>query len=126
MRVEQRKVDVVTIAGTRPEIIKLSELVQLLGSSQHYNQLLLYTGQHYSDNMKSVFFDELRIKPDYDLRCDTSDVGMLKESMVKFLSKMKPPMFLSTATPTQPLPVRLPPRRSARQLCISRQAYAAL
>jgi len=90
MRVEQRKVDVVTIAGTRPEIIKLSELVQLLGSSQHYNQLLLYTGQHYSDNMKSVFFDELRIKPDYDLRCDTSDVGMLKGSIVKFLSKIKP------------------------------------
>jgi UDP-N-acetylglucosamine 2-epimerase (non-hydrolysing) len=94
MRVEQRNVDVVTIAGTRPEIIKLSELVQLLGSSQQYNHLLLYTGQHYSDNMKSVFFDELRIKPDYDLRCDTSDVGMLKGSIVKFLSKIKPPYVL--------------------------------
>jgi UDP-N-acetylglucosamine 2-epimerase (non-hydrolysing) len=94
MQVEQRNIDVLTIAGTRPEIIKLSELVQLLGSSQKYNHALLYTGQHYSDNMKSVFFDELRIKPDYDLRCDTSDVGMLKESMVKFLSKIKPPYVL--------------------------------
>ena len=94
MRVEERNVDVVTIAGTRPEIIKLSELVQLLGSSQQYNHLLLYTGQHYSDNMKSVFFDELRIKPDYDLRCDGSDVGTLKESMVKFLSNIKPPYVL--------------------------------
>jgi UDP-N-acetylglucosamine 2-epimerase (non-hydrolysing) len=94
MQVEQRNVDVVTIAGTRPEIIKLSELVQLLGSSRQYNHTLLYTGQHYSDNMKSVFFDELRIKPDYDLRCDTSDVGMLKGSMVKFLSKIKPPYVL--------------------------------
>jgi UDP-N-acetylglucosamine 2-epimerase (non-hydrolysing) len=94
MQAEQRNVDIVTIAGTRPEIIKLSELVQLLGSSQQYNHMLLYTGQHYSDNMKSVFFDELRIKPDYDLRCDGSDVGTLKESMVKFLSNIKPPYVL--------------------------------
>jgi UDP-N-acetylglucosamine 2-epimerase (non-hydrolysing) len=94
MQIEQRNVDIVTIAGTRPEIIKLSELVRLLGSSQQYNHVLVYTGQHYSDNMKSVFFDELRIKPDYDLRCDGSDVGTLKESMVKFLSNIKPPYVL--------------------------------
>jgi UDP-N-acetylglucosamine 2-epimerase (non-hydrolysing) len=94
MQIKQRNVDIVTIAGTRPEIIKLSELVRLLGRSQQYNHMLLYTGQHYSDNMKSVFFDELRIKPDYDLRCDRSDVGTLKESMVKFLSNIKPPYVL--------------------------------
>jgi UDP-N-acetylglucosamine 2-epimerase (non-hydrolysing) len=94
MQIKQRNVDIVTIAGTRPEIIKLSELVRLLGRSQQYNHMLLYTGQHYSDNMKSVFFDELRIKPDYDLRCDGSDVGTLKESMVKFLSNIKPPYVL--------------------------------
>jgi UDP-N-acetylglucosamine 2-epimerase (non-hydrolysing) len=94
MQIKQRNVDIVTIAGTRPEIIKLSELVRLLGRSQQYNHMLLYTGQHYSDNMKSVFFDELRIKPDYDLRCDGSDVGTLKESLVKFLSNIKPPYVL--------------------------------
>jgi UDP-N-acetylglucosamine 2-epimerase len=90
MQVE-RNVGIVTIAGTRPEIIKLSELVQLLGQDNH---ALLYTGQHYSDNMKSVFFDELRVKPDYDLRCDTSDVGTLKEKMVEWLRKVKPPYVL--------------------------------
>jgi UDP-N-acetylglucosamine 2-epimerase len=91
MQVE-RNVNIVTIAGTRPEIIKLSELVQLL-DGQH-NHALLYTGQHYSDNMKSIFFDELKIKPDYDLRCDTSDVGTLKENMVGFLREVRPPYVL--------------------------------
>lgn len=91
MQVE-RNVDIVTIAGTRPEIIKLSELVQLL-EGQH-NHALLYTGQHYSDNMKNIFFDELKIKPDYDLRCDTSDVNTLKENMVKWLQEVRPPYVL--------------------------------
>jgi len=86
MQVE-KNADIVTIAGTRPEIIKLSELVQLLGEQNH---ALLYTGQHYSDNMKSIFFDELQIKPDYDLRCDTSDVNRLRESMLKVLREIKP------------------------------------
>lgn len=91
MQVE-RNVDIVTIAGTRPEIIKLSELVQLLDGK--CNHALLYTGQHYSDNMKSIFFDELKIKPDYDLRADTSDVGMLKQKMVVWLREVRPPYVL--------------------------------
>jgi UDP-N-acetylglucosamine 2-epimerase len=91
MQVE-KNVDIVTIAGTRPEIIKLSELVQLLDGQ--CNHALLYTGQHYSDNMKSIFFDELKIKPDYDLRCDTSDVGTLKEKMVSWLREVRPPYVL--------------------------------
>jgi UDP-N-acetylglucosamine 2-epimerase len=92
MQIEKNVVGIVTIAGTRPEIIKLCDLVQLLaGQSDH---ALLYTGQHYSDNMKSIFFDELKIKPDYDLRCDTSDVGRLKENILRFLRKVRPPYVL--------------------------------
>jgi UDP-N-acetylglucosamine 2-epimerase len=91
MQVE-RNVNIVTIAGTRPEIIKLSQLVQLLDGQQ--NHALLYTGQHYSDNMKSIFFDELQIKPDYDLRCYTSDVRTLKENMVKWFRELGPSYVL--------------------------------
>src|SRR5688572_15201390 len=92
MQVEKNVIDIVTIAGTRPEIIKLADLVQLLDGQG--NHALIYTGQHYSDNMKSIFFDELKIKPDYDLRCDTSDVATLKENMLKFLQEMRPPYIL--------------------------------
>jgi UDP-N-acetylglucosamine 2-epimerase (non-hydrolysing) len=92
MQIEKNVVQIVTIAGTRPEIIKLSDLVQLLADQG--NHALLYTGQHYSDNMKSIFFDELKIKPDYDLGCDTSDVGTLKENMIRFLREIRPPYVL--------------------------------
>jgi UDP-N-acetylglucosamine 2-epimerase len=92
MQIEKNVVQIVTIAGTRPEIIKLSDLVQLLADQG--NHALLYTGQHYSDNMKSIFFDELKIKPDYDLGCDTSDVGTLKENMISFLREIRPPYVL--------------------------------
>src|ERR671925_1045010 len=92
MQVEKNVVEIVTIAGTRPEIIKLSDLVQLLADQG--NHALLYTGQHYSDNMKNIFFDELKIKPDYDLGCDTSDVPTLKENMLRFLRDIRPPYVL--------------------------------
>ena len=92
MQVEKNVVEIVTIAGTRPEIIKLSDLVRLLADQG--NHALLYTGQHYSDNMKSIFFDELKIKPDYDLGCDTSDVVTLKENMLRYLREIRPPYVL--------------------------------
>ena len=92
MQIEKNVVDIVTIAGTRPEIIKLADLVQLLDDRGKH--ALIYTGQHYSDNMKSIFFDELKIKPDYDLRCDTSDVATLKENMLRFLREIRPQQIL--------------------------------
>ena len=92
MQIEKNVVEIVTIAGTRPEIIKLSDLVQLL--SDRGNHALLYTGQHFSNNMRSIFFDELKIKPDYDLACDTSDVDTLKENMLRFLREVRPPFVL--------------------------------
>lgn len=55
---------VLTILGTRPEIIKLSSLVPLL--NKRCDHLLLHTGQHYSFQMDKVFFKELNLrKPDY-------------------------------------------------------------
>src|SRR5215212_453833 len=92
MQIEENVVDIVTIAGTRPEIIKLADLVQLLDDRGKH--ALIYTGQHFSDNMKSIFFDELKIKPDYDLRCDTSDVATLKENMLRFLREIRPQHIL--------------------------------
>ncbi len=49
----------VVVLGTRPEIIKLAPIVKLLGSAAR----VVYTGQHYDDNMSQVFFDELGMRP---------------------------------------------------------------
>ncbi|MDQ6865960.1 MAG: hypothetical protein M3044_19300 [Thermoproteota archaeon] len=59
-------VDVVTVAGTRPEIIKLANIIPLL--RKHFEHAFVYTGQHYSQNMKDIFFDDLGIVPDYDFK----------------------------------------------------------
>ena len=82
-----------TIAGTRPEIIKLAELVKLLNSARS-DHALLYTGQHYSDKMKDVFFEELGIKPDYDLMCASSDIQTLSRSMQQFFKEVNPSVVL--------------------------------
>ncbi|HXG06660.1 MAG TPA: UDP-N-acetylglucosamine 2-epimerase (non-hydrolyzing) [Nitrososphaera sp.] len=93
MQVE-KNVEILTIAGTRPEIIKLSHLVQLLNNKLGSEHALLYTGQHYSDNMKDIFFDQLGIKPDYDLGCDTSQVDVLKDNMIRFMKASNPEYVL--------------------------------
>jgi UDP-N-acetylglucosamine 2-epimerase len=81
-------IEVVTIAGNRPEIIKISEFMK--SNDANYKNFLLYSGQHYSPNMRDVFFEDLNIKFDYDLRCDTSDVALLRESIRNFLKKIQP------------------------------------
>jgi len=57
---------VLTIAGTRPQLVKVAAVSRVLRKSFH--EILVNTGQHYDYNMAGVFFDELNIpKPDYDL-----------------------------------------------------------
>jgi UDP-N-acetylglucosamine 2-epimerase len=78
-----------TIAGTRPETIKLAEFVKQMnnGSGDH---ALIYTGQHFSTNMKDIFFEDLGVKPDHDLNCSTSEVPHIKERLVSFLKSQMP------------------------------------
>ena len=52
---------VVTVAGTRPELIKLAPLVPLL--DERFEHTYLFTGQHYSPSMVQVFIDELQAAP---------------------------------------------------------------
>jgi UDP-N-acetylglucosamine 2-epimerase len=55
--------DLVIIAGDRPEVIKLPDLVK--SSFEGYKHAFLYTGQIYSKNMKDIFFDKLEMQPTY-------------------------------------------------------------
>jgi UDP-N-acetylglucosamine 2-epimerase len=78
---------IVTVAGTRPELIKLSEFIRLFDSGEHG---LLYTGQHFSPKMKDIFLEQLGIFPDFDLKCGSSDISILKERIFKTLKDTKP------------------------------------
>lgn len=65
---------VMTIVGTRPEIIRLSRTMVLL--DQHLTQTIVHTGQNYDYELNEIFWDEMQLpKPDYFLNADTSSLG---------------------------------------------------
>ena len=65
---------VMTIVGTRPEIIRLSATIKLL--DQQLNHVLVHTGQNYDYELNEVFFKDLGLKqPDHFLNVDTSSLG---------------------------------------------------
>lgn len=65
---------VVTILGTRPEIIRLSCVLKML--TTHVDHVLVHTGQNYDYELNEVFFKDLGVKkPDHFMEVDTSSVG---------------------------------------------------
>ena len=57
---------VMTIAGTRPDLIKLSEIIKKLDA--YTDHTFVHTGQNYDKNLHDVFFDDLGLRrPDYTL-----------------------------------------------------------
>lgn len=69
-----KKLKVVTVVGTRPEIIRLSRLIPLL--DEHTDHILVHTGQNYDPLLSDVFFKDLQLRqPDYYLGVDTNSFG---------------------------------------------------
>jgi UDP-N-acetyl-L-fucosamine synthase len=65
---------VVTVVGTRPEIIRLSRVLALLDASVEH--VLVHTGQNWDYRLNGIFFDELGLRlPDHVLDVDTSSLG---------------------------------------------------
>ena len=77
------KLTVVTVVGTRPEIIRLSRVIPLL--DKHFNHIFVNTGQNKDPMLSNVFFDELEIRnPDLYLDVDTSTLGaVLGDTLAK-------------------------------------------
>jgi len=67
-------VKVVTVVGTRPEIIRLSRVIARLDRTVEH--VLVHTGQNYDHSLNQVFFDDLELRPpDHYLGVDTSSLG---------------------------------------------------
>lgn len=72
----EKKIRVVTIIGTRPEIIRLSEVIKTLDKDEEIEHLLVHTGQNYDYELNQVFFEDLDLRaPDYYLNCAGKDLG---------------------------------------------------
>ena len=83
--------EIMTIAGTRPEVIKLSEFVRQMVRFDHK---YVYTGQHFSSNMKDIFFGELDSQADFDLKCNTSDTGVITSRLIKLVKELAPSLMI--------------------------------
>ena len=78
-----RKLKVMTVLGTRPEIIRLSETIK--ACDRYFDHVLVHTGQNYDPKLKDVFFEELGLRaPDHYLDCAGKDLG---ETMGNILAK---------------------------------------
>ncbi len=91
------KLKVMTVVGTRPEIIRLSRVMAAL--DKYMTQVIVHTGQNYDYELNQIFFDDLEIrKPDYFLEaagksaCET--VGMIIAKIDKILCEVQPDALL--------------------------------
>lgn len=92
-----RRMKVLTVVGTRPEIIRLSATIKLL--DKHTDHVLVHTGQNYDYELNEIFFEDLGLrKPDHFLHADTSSLGAALGSIITkvepVLLKEKPDAFL--------------------------------
>jgi len=77
-----KKLKVVTIVGTRPEIIRLSRLIPKL--DEYTDHIFVHTGQNSDPKLNEVFFEDLELRqPDYYLNVDTSSMGSVMGDVLK-------------------------------------------
>ena len=83
-----KKLKVMTVVGTRPEIIRLSAVIHKLNSSEAIDHVLVHTGQNYDYELNEVFFKDFNLKkPDYFLNAAT---GTAIETIGNILIKIDP------------------------------------
>ena len=95
----KKKIKVVTIVGTRPEIIRLSEVIKALDADKDIEHILVHTGQNWAYELNQVFFEELELRaPDYYLDCVGEDLGETIGNAIsksyKLLQKLMPDAVL--------------------------------
>jgi UDP-N-acetylglucosamine 2-epimerase len=81
------KLTIVTVVGTRPEIIRLSRVIAKLDET--VNHVFVHTGQNYDPKLNDIFFEELKVrKPDYFLDVDTSSLGAVMGDTLKKIEEV--------------------------------------
>ena len=94
-----KKLKIITVVGTRPEIIRLSRVIAAL--DDHCDHVLVHTGQNYDYELNQVFFDDLSVrKPDYFLNSAVSStsaahtIGNLITAVDGLLAQVQPEAML--------------------------------
>jgi len=93
------KLKVMTVVGTRPEIIRLSRVMAALDASEAIEHITVHTGQNYDYELNEIFYEDLEIrKPNYFLNAAgataTATVGQILINIEPVLEEVKPDAFL--------------------------------
>jgi len=94
-----KKIHLLTVVGTRPEIIRLSSIINRLNKSKSIKHTLVHTGQNYDYNLNEVFFKDLKIaKPDIFLEAASDSpsktIGNILIKIDSVLDDLKPDALL--------------------------------
>lgn len=94
-----KKLKVLTVVGTRPEIIRLSRVMAKLDESEAIDHITVHTGQNYDYELNEIFYEDLGIrKPDYFLNAAgataTATIGQILINIDPILEEVKPDAFL--------------------------------
>lgn len=92
-----KKLKVMTVIGTRPEIIRLSEVIKKC--DKYFEQVLVHTGQNYDYTLNQIFFEDLGLRqPDYYLEavgCNLGEtIGNIIAKSYQLMLEVKPDAFL--------------------------------
>jgi UDP-N-acetylglucosamine 2-epimerase (non-hydrolysing) len=95
----KQRLKVMTVVGTRPEIIRLARVMSALDNSKAIEHIIVHTGQNYDYELNQIFFDDLQIrKPDYFLNAAgeaaTETIGKILINIDPLLEQVKPDAFL--------------------------------
>ena len=90
---------ILTVIGARPQFIKAGTLSRYILNQNGIDEVIVHTGQHYDDNMSTIFFNELKIpKPNYNLNIGGLGHGEMTGKMMELLEpiviKEKPDWLL--------------------------------
>jgi UDP-N-acetyl-L-fucosamine synthase len=94
-----KKIKVLTVVGTRPEIIRLSRVIARLDNTESIEHILVHTGQNYDYELNEILFRDLELKkPDYFLNAAggsaAETIGKVIINIDQVLEKEKPDAFL--------------------------------
>ena len=94
-----KPIKVITVVGTRPEIIRLSRVINRLNKSESIEHILVHTGQNYDYTLNEIFFKDLNIpKPDFYLEAaeetPSQTIGQVLIKIDAIIEKTKPDAFL--------------------------------
>lgn len=96
---QMKKMKVMTVVGTRPEIIRLSRVLDALDASKSIEHIIVHTGQNYDYELNQIFFEDLGLrKPDYFLeaagKTATETIGTILIKIDPLLEELQPDAFL--------------------------------